>query len=137
MKRYFFILSLAIKTHCYSQDQLYKEGTLFPDYLLRPVINLAKGEIDIHKIPNKIIILNFWGTWCAPCLPEMDTLSKLQERYGSSIQVIAVSNDNIQRLKNYLVKRPTKILLASDTANFLYKSVGFSFVGQSIIIGRN
>ena len=137
MKRYFFLFSLAIGTHCYSQNQLYQEGNIFPNFLLRPVINLAKGEIDIHKIPNKIIILNFWGTWCAPCIPEMETLSRLQDRYGSNIQVIAVSNDNTERLKNYLAKRPTKILLASDTANFLFKTVGFSFVGQSIIIGRD
>ena len=137
MKRYFFVFSLAIVTHCYSQDQLYKEGDLFPNYLFRPVINFAKGEIDIHKIPNKIIILNFWGTWCAPCIPEMETLSKLQDKYSSYIQVIAVSNDNTARLKNYLAKRPTKILLASDTANFLFRTVGFSFVGQSIIIGRD
>jgi len=137
MKRYFLFFSVAIVTHCNSQDQLYKEGNIFPNYLLRPVINFAKGEIDIHKISNKIIILNFWGTWCAPCLPEMETLTKLQDRYSASIQVIAVSNDNTQRLKNYLAKRPTKILLASDTANFLYKSVGFSYVGQSIIIGKD
>lgn len=137
MKRYFFVFSLAIVTHCYSQDHLFNEGNTFPSYLLRPVINFSKGEIDIHKMPDKIIILYFWGTWCAPCIPKMDTLTKLQDRYSSSIQFIAVSNDNVQRLKNYLAKRPTKILLASDTANFLYKSVGFSFVGQSIIIGRD
>ena len=137
MKRYFFVFSLVIVSHCHAQDHLFQEGNLFPNHIFRPVINLAKGEIDIHKMPNKIIILNFWGTWCAPCIPEMDTLSKLQDRYSPNIQVIAVSNDNTQRLKNYLAKRPTKILLASDTANFFYRSVGFNSVGQSIIIGRD
>ena len=45
-----------------------------------------------HK--DKVIILNFWATWCAPCLEEMPAFEKLYRRYRSQgLTVLAVSLD--------------------------------------------
>jgi uncharacterized protein (TIGR03435 family) len=134
MKKCFFIFGLLRSAFCFCQESLFREGDIFPNYILRPVVNSPGGELDIHRIKGKYIILNFWGTWCAPCIPEMDSLAKLQNQFGSKIQVAAISNDDPARLKKYLVQRPTKVLLASDTSLFLYRNIGFNYVGQSIIL---
>jgi thiol-disulfide isomerase/thioredoxin len=118
----------------FGQGLSLKTGDHFPNYILRPIINAPIKEYDITKENKKFLILNFWGTWCVPCIPEMGSLNKLQETYKDKIHVIAVSNETTDRLTNYLKRRPTKIWLASDTSFFLYNGFGFNYVGQSVII---
>ena len=48
----------------------------------------ADEEINIKNLDSKLIILNFWATWCEPCKEEMPSLNRLQAN---------------QKLKNYLV----------------------------------
>ncbi|MBN8699592.1 MAG: redoxin domain-containing protein [Chitinophagales bacterium] len=120
-----------------SQQHLLNVGDNFPNYIIRPVVNAPVKEYDIVKENKKYLILNFWGTWCVPCIPEMDSLNRLQEMYKDKIHVIAVSNENTDRLENLLRKRPSKLWLAADTNSYLYNGFGFNYVGQSAIVDGN
>ena len=62
-----------------------------PDFTLRNLQGNLEGLAN-HK--DKVIILNFWATWCAPCLEEMPAFEKLYRRYRSQgLTVLAVSLD--------------------------------------------
>jgi len=62
-----------------------------PDFTLRNLQGNLEGLTD-HK--DKVVILNFWATWCAPCLEEMPAFEKLYRRYRSQdLTVLAVSID--------------------------------------------
>ena len=62
-----------------------------PDFTLRNLQGNLEGLVN-HK--DKVIILNFWATWCAPCLEEMPAFEKLYRRYRSQgLTVLAVSLD--------------------------------------------
>ena len=62
-----------------------------PDFTLRNLHGNLEGLVN-HK--DKVIILNFWATWCAPCLEEMPAFEKLYRRYRSQgLTVLAVSLD--------------------------------------------
>jgi peroxiredoxin len=62
-----------------------------PDFTLRNLQGNLEGLVD-HK--DKVIILNFWATWCAPCLQEMPAFEKLYRSYRSQgLTVLAVSLD--------------------------------------------
>ena len=130
-----FLLTLLISfSICASTQPLLQAGDIFPNYVLRPVVNAPQPQLDVWRLKSKYIILNFWGTWCAPCIPEMEALSKLQRQYSGRLQIIGVSNDSKEKLLAYLKKRPTPIWLASDTASHLYRMAGLSYVGQSLIL---
>jgi len=59
---------------------------------LRQTLNAHRGEV---------VILNFWATWCAPCVEEMPHLAKLVEKYGSQgVRVLAVSVDELDTLES-------------------------------------
>jgi thiol-disulfide isomerase/thioredoxin len=56
--------------------------------------DLSGTEQKLADYKGKVIILNFWATWCAPCRKEMPSLVKLQADYGSKgVQVVAVTVD--------------------------------------------
>lgn len=129
------ILMIALCSLAKGQPLL-KAGDLFPDMIIRNIINAPVKELEAHQRTTKFTILNFWGTWCSPCLPEMDSLAKLQAGNRSQIQVIAISNEPVDRLQKYLQRKPSGIWLASDTASWLYRQFGFNYVGQSAILDQ-
>jgi thiol-disulfide isomerase/thioredoxin len=59
-------------------------------------------DVKLASFKGKVIVLNFWATWCPPCREEIPTLIELQQRYGDQLVVIGVSIDDTQaKLKPY------------------------------------
>jgi thiol-disulfide isomerase/thioredoxin len=54
----------------------------------------ADADQTLAKFPGKVLVVNFWATWCAPCVKEMPTLNALQAKLGGpQFQVLAISQD--------------------------------------------
>lgn len=128
----------ALAVLSFSQGKLIKEGDLFPDIAIKNIINAPVKTFSLNEAKDKkIYIINLWGTWCSPCIPEMDSLAKLQNANPSKIQVIGISDDSTERLNAYLKKKPSKIWLATDTSYLFYSMFAFANVGQSAIVDSN
>jgi cytochrome c biogenesis protein CcmG/thiol:disulfide interchange protein DsbE len=57
--------------------------------------DLAGHTIDLKKFRGKVVLLNFWATWCAPCQVELPKFDQWQKKYGADgLQVVAVSMDD-------------------------------------------
>ena len=66
-------------------------GMQAPDFTLR---NLNGNLEGLSEFKDQVVVLNFWATWCAPCLEEMPAFETLYRRYRSQgLTVIAVSLD--------------------------------------------
>jgi peroxiredoxin len=58
-------------------------------------VDLTHRKIVLSSYRGKIVLLNFWATWCEPCLTEMPTCVEWQKQYGSrNFQVIGISMDD-------------------------------------------
>jgi len=68
------------------------EGTLAPDFSLR---QLTGQELSLSRYQGKVVLLDFWATWCDPCREEIPHFVELQNRYGGQgLQIIGVSMDD-------------------------------------------
>ncbi len=67
-----------------------------------------KQRIDLAAYRGKVVLLNFWATWCAPCQIEMPHFADWQTRYGpDGLQIIGVSlDDDSSPVTELLRKRP-------------------------------
>ena len=62
----------------------------------------------LSQYRGKVLVINFWATWCAPCREEMPDLIKLQARYGErGLQLVGVAIDEPTPVKAYLREMPT------------------------------
>jgi cytochrome c biogenesis protein CcmG, thiol:disulfide interchange protein DsbE len=65
-----------------------------PDFSLQDLSN--KETIRLVDFRGKVVLLNFWATWCAPCLTEMPTFNQWQKQYGpADLEVVGVSMDDV------------------------------------------
>lgn len=68
--------------------------------------DLKGSTIDLARLRGKVVLLNFWATWCAPCQAEMPEFSKWQKQYGPrGLQVVGISMDDSQAPVRKLVGR--------------------------------
>lgn len=70
--------------------------------------DLDGKEIRLADYHGKLVLLNFWASWCTPCLEEMPRLSAWQRRYGGAgLQVLGVSmDDDAAPVHKYLQRHP-------------------------------
>ena len=83
--------------------------------------SLSGKQVDIAKLKGKVVVVNFWASWCEPCREEFEELAQLQESYGSKgLVVLAV---NLAEMKPRIMQ-------------FL-KGNGFSENSVEILLDRN
>jgi thiol-disulfide isomerase/thioredoxin len=73
-------------------------GTFIPASAPRPAPQIsftdASGKsVSLSAFDGKVVLLNLWATWCAPCRREMPSLERLQARSGDRMAVLAISED--------------------------------------------
>ncbi len=70
-----------------------KQGFSAPDFTLQ---TLDGQQITLHALRGKVVVINFWATWCSPCKAEMPAMQQVYEAYrtqGLEILAITVERD--------------------------------------------
>lgn len=67
------------------------------------LIDLEGKEINISELKGKTIFLNFWATWCRPCIAEMPDIDEAAKMLGTDEFVfIAASDESIDKIRDYV-----------------------------------
>ena len=85
---------------------------------------------------NKFILLEFWATWCGPCLEEVPSLNKLQEKFKSKkdFVFISITNEKPDKVLRTLKRIPFNSIVVSDPqAILVFKYIGY--VAQEVAVG--
>ncbi len=51
-------------------------------------------QVSLQEMKGKVIFMNFWATWCPPCIAEMPSIDKLEEEMGDDVEFVMISLDN-------------------------------------------
>ncbi len=114
-------------------------GERRPNFKLR---DLEGNYRDISEWDGKLVFLNFWATWCPPCVHEIPTFSNLQKKYADvEVQFLGVALDHPQDVKRFIkeygMQYPT--LYGEKDALDLSKIYGNKYGGlpYTVVIGRD
>lgn len=82
-----------------------------PPFDFQLLADNSKKNITEYK--GKVVLLNYWATWCAPCIKEMPELNRLQEKYrDQGLIVLALSDEDPERLLKFAQKKPFTVTAA-------------------------
>ena len=83
------LLALAVTCGCDRGSSTDMVGKLAPDFTVQD----SDRTVSLHELHGKVIVLNFWATWCPPCVQEMPSLVAMQSQLKDRVSVLAVSVD--------------------------------------------
>ena len=107
-----------------------KEGYLAPKFTLRNLRGNLEG-LDDHA--GKVIVVNFWATWCAPCVKEMPSFETLYRRFrsqGLTVLAVSLDKDRSAKVQEFVDKYKLSFPVLLDTegvAEKLYPSFTIPF----------
>jgi thiol-disulfide isomerase/thioredoxin len=98
-------------------------------------------KVSLSEFKGKVIILDFWATWCVPCKAEIPGFIDLQKKYGGrGLQIIGLSvDDSMATAKKYAVEMKINypVLLAEGKEDILEAYDPIPSIPVSVVIGRD
>ena len=78
--------------------------------------DLAGQPVKLSDFKGKVVLINFWATWCAPCIEEMPSMQRLRDKLSlAGFEVLAVNYQEAPaRINDFLKKRPLKLTILRD-----------------------
>jgi thiol-disulfide isomerase/thioredoxin len=115
------------------------EKTRWPARQLTPPVDWqdVQGQRwHAASLANRVVVLNFWATWCAPCKEELPSLQTLHEISGGNPLVIGVNvREPAARVKRYLQATGLDFPVVLDPQGELAKQWGVSVYPTTILMG--
>ncbi|MNL38492.1 Thiol-disulfide oxidoreductase ResA [compost metagenome] len=117
--------------------QMEKEGV--PNFSYK---DFSGQELELKSLTGKVVILNFWASWCAPCVEEVPSLIKLVKEFKGEVQLIAVSGDSRKEdievfLKSFPELKHVDIKIVWDEDRSLMKKFDVTRLPESLVLGKD
>jgi thiol-disulfide isomerase/thioredoxin len=99
--------------------------------------DLEGRETTLAQFKGKVVVLNFWATWCEPCRAEMPSMQQLADRFGPDKLVVLGVNyqEGEPRIRRFLAQNPVQFTILMDREGTATKAWITRVFPTSIIIG--
>ncbi len=127
------VLCLFLLAGCNSGSHPPRIGNAAPDFTIPD----GQRSVSLSQFKGKPVVLNFWATWCPPCIEEMPSLVRLQKQIGDQVTILAVSEDDDDNAYKQFVKdHNVDLLTVRDTKhnNELYGTFKYP---ETFVIDRD
>lgn len=111
-------------------------GKKAPEFTLKDVNG---RNVSIASLRGKVVLINFWATWCPPCRAEMPSMNRLYREYkGKGLEVLAISTDNsASKVKDYISKNSLSFQVLMDDNIKVARQYKVFSLPTTFLIDRN
>lgn len=112
-------------------------GSIAPDFSLE---NMQGERVSLSQLRGKVVIVNFWATWCPPCRSEMPSMEVLHQTFkddGLVLLAINVEQGGRQAVAKFLQESPYSFPILLDEQREVQNLYGVFQFPESFIIDRN
>ncbi len=109
-------------------------GNLAPDFTV-PLY--GGGELTLADCKGKVTVINFWATWCTPCVKELPHFQTLHENYPD-VEIVAVHSELVtDDVEEYLSNFDYTLPFALDEGGVITSFGGSTMLPQTVVLDRN
>lgn len=102
--------------------------------------NLGGGDaINLDQYQGKVVYVDFWASWCGPCLKSFPFMQEMHTRYSNDgLVIIAINMDqNTQDARDFLAEHPVTFLIGQDAAGKVAQQYGVIAMPSSFVVDRD
>lgn len=101
------------------------------------LIGLNSKDIDFENLKGKVIFLNFWATWCPPCIAEMPSVQAFYNDYKDKVAFVFVTNDSWETVRQFYENNNYDLPVHSATSNPPIGLPEINSIPTTFIIDKN
>jgi thiol-disulfide isomerase/thioredoxin len=103
---------------------------------------LNGSTVDLEEFKNQVVIINFWASWCEPCVEEVPSLISLIEKLDGQVKLIAISGDSgkeeiVPFIKSFPGLNQKNISVIWDDQRTAMKQYGVERLPETFIVGKD
>ncbi len=107
-----------------------------------PVIDIpdqAGKKVDLNELKGKVVLVDFWASWCGPCKQEMPVLEELHKKYvKQGLVIVGINIDsNAKKMNNFLKGIPVSFRIVHDRKLAVAAKYGPETMPSTYFIGRD
>lgn len=136
MKQLTVIVFLVFSFNAFAQEAS-KLGNKSPELAFYNILNFEKTKANLIDFKDKVVILDFWATWCGPCIKSFPQLEELQAKFPNDLQIITITDDPEERIKRFLDKREMNLPIVIDEKRELAKIFPHRSIPHTVVIDKS
>ncbi len=117
-------LKIGQKSPNFKFQSLQKDGTL--------------KEQDLKSLKSDVIVLEFWATWCSPCVDQFPHLNELVEKFkGGKVSFVALTKESSDDVSKFLAKRPLNTIIGLDQKSKFSDIFNITTIPYTVILNKD
>lgn len=121
-----------------SSSETQPTRTPFPDFTIE---SLSGEEVKLSELNDKVVLINFWATWCGFCVDEMPHFQKFYEQYGDKVQFMMInatdgSRETEEKARKFIEEKGYTFPVYLDRNIELVTSLGLSSYPTTVFIDK-
>lgn len=111
------------------------------------VLNYGHSQINVSEFlqeskiaspdNNKLYFVDFWATWCVPCITAKEHLKVLQSQFPDDLYVVSLSSENPIRVEKFLKKKPNDLAVAIDYNKETFSKYNVNVLPAGVLFNAN
>ncbi|MEO5942116.1 MAG: DUF547 domain-containing protein [Ferruginibacter sp.] len=138
MIKFLLCIQLLFLASICNAQKGYKTGDIVADLPVENIINYNNNSSTLSKLEGNITIIDFFGTWCVPCVKALPKLAAFQTKFSQDLNTVLVSNENEKKITDFISKRKPFIfpvvLDADNTFTNVFQPPSYPY---TIVLDKN
>lgn len=132
-----FAAAGLVLASCGSQEPKGPVGKVAPKFKVSPIV--PRGDVTLASLKGKVVVLDFWATYCGPCRMLMPAIDRMQTKYGKDgLVVLGISGEERQTVSEFHQQNPElSYELFLDPMGRASNDYGADAIPTTVVIGKD
>ena len=112
-------------------------GQAAPELGIEKYLQAPEGKKSLSALKGKVVVLEFWATWCAPCVAAIPHLNQLNEEFrDKQVQFISITDEGEDVIAPFLKRQEMKSWIGLDTDRSIFEAYGVKGIPRTFLIDQ-